>query len=518
MDLKKAITKIDNIAKQLLNTEQKSLAKTILKNSCKNGEVDDKILQFILPIIKTGFVFDKAPEVDQDNIAVIQESKNYRKIGTNGPCHNLIIGENYEVLKNLRLVFSKLDSGERIGLIDVIYIDPPYNTQRSKDEGNDYKEEVSSSGKFIYRDKYKRTGWLNMMDERLRLAKDLLTEDGVIFISIDDSECAYLKVLCDEIFHEDNFISCLTWHSSNTVLKPGKNIRKDHEYILVYSKDITKTAFNKLKGSMDFFNIDNDPKGPWFSANAAPGIGKEEFPITLPNGSVVVRRWGFTKEEYENGSVNLYFKGNNVPRIKVYKSEYIQNKTPSSIISSDIGGTLTTAKNDLKKLYISFDTPKPVKLIKYLLSISTKKSSLVLDFFAGSGTTGQAVMELNEEDGGNRRFILVTNNENNIAKDITYERLYRLINNKAFNNPEITNINIKKWLNNNQVDIFEINHYLCTIDKDPEKLKKLVISELKKLNEDVKFEDLRLNRDLSSLFPYDKSKLNKNEIKDLNKF
>ncbi|URM52986.1 site-specific DNA-methyltransferase [Mycoplasma sp. SG1] len=553
MNLKKAIEKIQNIAKQSFNSEQKKLAEIILRKTSDNGEIDDKIFQFILPIIKTGFVFDKAPEVDQNNIAITQESKNFKRIGTNGVNHSLIIGENYEALKNLKLAFSKLENGKRTGLIDIIYIDPPYNTYKSKEEGNDYKEDIKSSGNFIYRDKYKQTGWLNMMHERLKIAKDLLKDDGVIFISIDDSELGYLIVLCDEIFGEDKFVTAIP---RLTRIGRGGGVDKDlckgHDYILVYSFD---NRFNKIKKrSFKGIEILEDKNGKYIKGDTSPILasksqgyskgGDYDFEyqgkIYKPIDSYGKKNtWLWNKERMEVAAkLGILVVSKNQLRVQKYLDTTFEFKGPykNQMVDKPKNFIFHTGdfmlnkfanlegSSEMKKMFSDYSSdkwftfPKPLSLIKELIKLKVNnENAIILDFFAGSGTTGQAVMELNEEDGGNRKFILVTNNENNIAKDITYERLYRAINGKGSKNQEILwkYSSTKPSLTNNTVNIFEINHYPCSNKEDPDILQELVKSELIKLNPDAKFNYLRLNRDLSSLFPYDKSKLNKTEIKDL---
>lgn len=386
------------------------------------------------------------------------------------PKNAIIVGDNLDALKLLKAAYSEK--------IKMIYIDPPYNTTNENfiypdNFRQDYKkileevglttidengQEVESEDlKFFKNIQGSRThsGWLSFMLPRLKLARDLLKEDGVIFISIDDNEQANLKLLCDEIFGEDNFVACLIWNSINSVLKQSKFIRKEHEYILIYAKDRDNLEFTKLKNTMEFSNPDNDPKGEWFSSNAASpnqNTDKNKFPIKLPNGNECVRSWKFSLDDFQNGKVSLYFKNGNVPRLKIYKSEYDENTQIHSSIFKDLG-SLTTAKTEIKYLFLEckddvFDTPKPINLIKTLLQISTTPNSndIILDFFAGSGTTAQAVMELNAEDKGNREFILVQideeikedksksaydfckkelKSENPVISDITIERVKR---------------------------------------------------------------------------------------------
>jgi adenine-specific DNA-methyltransferase len=210
------LEKIEKIPVASFNREQKEVAKRIIENTPK--EDLDKVYNLITQRVKTGFVFDCAPEVSHNCIALVEENKelfiksdSFALAGNVATEHSLIIGENYDALKNLCATYIDTNGN---GLIDVIYIDPPYNTESAKGEGNDYKEEVAAS-KFIYRDKFTRDGWLNMMNERLKLAQKLLSDKGVIFISIDDSQQAYLKVLCDEVFGEENNIGNIIWLKGN---------------------------------------------------------------------------------------------------------------------------------------------------------------------------------------------------------------------------------------------------------------------------------------------------------------
>ena len=219
--------RIDLIAKESFNLEQKEIAKKLIDVVDVNDL--DAAWGLISQRVKTGFVFDEAPEINHNCVAYIKENKTLgvNLENPNATEHTLIIGENYDALKNLIAVYTDKQGK---GLIDLIYIDPPYGTEKSKKEGNDYKEEVESK-KFIYRDKYTRDGWLNMMNERLKLAKKLLADDGVMFISIDDNEQAYLKVLCDEIFGEDN-VEVMIWHkvdNDSGKLKITYRFRVEHE-------------------------------------------------------------------------------------------------------------------------------------------------------------------------------------------------------------------------------------------------------------------------------------------------
>ena len=354
--------------------------------------------------------------------------------------HKLIIGENYDALQNLLCIYNNR--------IDFIYIDPPYNT------GN----------KFIYKDKMERINWLNMMNERLLLAKQLLSDEGVIFISIDDSEQAYLKVLCDEVFGEDNFVDSLIITN-----RQGKNdskyFRINKEYCLCYSKNIEYLTINnveitnekeytlqdnyKERGKYKLVKLDCSTLG-WVKSLDYPieydgqiiyaGGDKDKWE-DRQRGGASIKDWGWrwSKDKLEWGIKNdfVVFKKNKEGKYQVYTKQYLNCDNEGNIVErtqqpSDIIDNMSTlqSKNELKQLFngiCPFNYAKSVKLIRKLLKLTTKPNSICLDFFAGSGTTGQAVMELNKEDGGNRQFILITNNENNIATDITYERIKRVI-------------------------------------------------------------------------------------------
>ena len=301
-----------------------------------------------------------------------------------------------------------------------------------------------------------RDNLLSMLYPRLQLAKELLSDDGVIFCSIDDRNQAYVKCLFDEVFREDNFVANIVWNSINSVLKQSKFIRKEHEYILCYTKNKENTDFNKLKNTMEFKNPDNDPNGEWFSSNAAAANqedNKNKFPIRLPNGEVCIRNWKFSYDDFKKEKVNLYFKNGNVPRLKIYKKDYDIYTKISSSIFKDLG-SITSAKNEIKAILNDddlFSTPKPKALLKRIIEISTNENDIVMDFFAGSGTTGHATLELNREDGGNRQFILVTNNEptdinpNGIAIDVTSKRLKRIMSGQCYDG----NTSFK-WLEKNK--------------------------------------------------------------------
>ena len=315
----------------------------------------------------------------------------------------LIKGNNLLALHSLKSRF--------LNQVKLIYIDPPYNT------GND---------SFNYNDSFNHSTWLTFMKNRLEVARDLLRDDGVIFVQCDDNEQAYLKVLMDEIFGRENFISCIVWNSIKSVLKNSRFIRKEHEYILIYKLSDELSTFNRLANTMEFQNPDNDPKGEWFSSNAAsPNQDSEtnRFSIKLPNGNECIRNWKFSLNDFRSGKVSLYFSGGNVPRLKIYKSEYnIYTKVSPSIFQEL--GSITSAKQEIKALFSEsntelFATPKPEALLKRIIEISTNENDLVLDFFAGSGTTLAVAHKMK------RRWIGIE--QMDYIESITKERLKKVI-------------------------------------------------------------------------------------------
>jgi len=344
------------------------------------------------------------------------------------PVNFLIEGDNYHSLAVLNFTHQNK--------IDVIYIDPPYNT------GN---QDFIYNDKFIDKeDPFRHSKWLSFMEKRLRLAHRLLKNTGVIFISIDDNEQAQLKLLCDEIFEEKNYIATLIWNKKNVVQNDAKYFSVNHEYVLCYARNIENTVFNLLPRTEElnarYSNPDNDPRGDWTSValQAKSGGVNNIYEITFSNGV----KWKpvagtfprLSKESllraYEEGRLWFGKNGKNVPRLKKYLTEVKQGVVSNSILLPNEVGSTQLAKETLKKILGKniFETPKPTDLIKRFIRLNSDKNGLVLDFMAGSGTTGQAVLELNKDDKGNRKFILCTNNENNICTDVCYPRVEKVIN------------------------------------------------------------------------------------------
>lgn len=424
---------------------------------------------------KYGLFWEEHKErVDQEletKIPVLKENKKKRILESKEKDFNFLIeGDNLHSLYILNKTHKEN--------IDVIYIDPPYNTGK-KD--------------FIYNDKivenedgYKHSKWLSFLEKRLRLAQKLLKPSGIIFISIDDNELAELKLLCDSIFDERNFISILSIENNPKGRKNSNFISTSNEYCLIYAKNKDKSYFlENIPKSIKDLSKDEDGN---YVHNSGKRIlvGKNEFNEEVKDFSsdkhysvyynketndMILRKEAKTSDEDEDlkyaGYERYYSYKNNhfvlntysyhkfyelfqknalaFKDKKIYEKNYstmirmksmVINKSYKAIINNkekdfQIDVKTTSAGTELKKIFntdvIPFNNPKNTGLIKLLLSLIENKNALVLDFFAGSGTTAQAVLELNKEDKGNRRFILCNNNENNICEDITYERIKRVI-------------------------------------------------------------------------------------------
>ena len=351
---------------------------------------------------------------------------------------NLIVqGDNLLALKALLPRYA--------GQVKCIYIDPPYNTGN---EGWAYNDNVNSPeirrwlGEVVGKegetlDRHDR--WLCMMYPRLMLLKQFLREDGAIFVSIDDNEVANLRLLMDEIFQERNFVADFVWEhrksSQNDV-----DVSLSHNYTLCFAKERNNFRLGTLEiDSEKFSNPDNDPRGDWVADPMdAPNIRENlQYPITNPNNGKVFyppegRHWRFTQEKFEQAVADnrIVFgkKGTTKPQYKRFKSEAEEKGVNPFTIWTDTG-TATEGTKDLMEIFggrKAFDTPKPPRFLQRILQIASDKDSLILDSFAGSGTTAHAVLKQNAEDGGNRRFILVEMDEA-IARDVTAERVRRVV-------------------------------------------------------------------------------------------
>lgn len=385
---------------------------------------------------KYGLVWEEhEEEVDvkmKTHIPVFTEVKEKEIVGNSesDEFNFLLEGDN---LHSLRLL-EKTHKGK----IDVIYIDPPYNTG--------HKDFIYDDAFVDRQDGYSHSKWISFMEKRLKIAHSLLKSSGTIFISIDDNEYANLKLLCDEIFGEENMISDIIWNSRKSVSNDAV-VSLNHNYTLVYTRNINE--FNKVKhlfklpnNENGFANPDDDPRGPWkadpFDAPAIrpnltyeiinPNTGEKFLP---PNG----RHWRTEKNKYfellADNRIVFGKTGKSKPQQKRFLYEAKEKgATPKSLW--DDCGTATDGTKELQDIFGSkaFDTPKPTGLIKKIIDLAGDKDSLILDFFAGSGTTAQSVLEKNKEDGGNRHFILCTNNDGNICSEVTYPRICTVITGK----------------------------------------------------------------------------------------
>ena len=360
---------------------------------------------------------------------------------------NIIIeGENLEVLKLL--------SGSYREKIKCIYIDPPYNKDKDfvykdtwKQETKAYWEDsgITQNGIKIdtntISDGRYHSNWLNMMYSRLLIARQLLKEDGVIFISIDDNEVHHLRKLCDDVFGEENFVSEIIWHSKYTTANDAKYVSRQHEYVLLYAKSKENFDIGLLDRTtkMDeaYTNPDNDNRGVWKSTPLHAKSGSSTYKVTFPNGV----DWEPPKGRYPLYSEKdllklfddnrLYFgkSGFGAPNQKSFLTEVKQGKTVGSIWSYSSVGSSHQANEEIASVIGKgiFDNPKTSELIKTIMKTANAKDSIILDFFGGSGTTGQAVMELNKEDGENRKFILVQIPEATDEKSEAFNANYKKI-------------------------------------------------------------------------------------------
>lgn len=381
-----------------------------------------------------------------------------------------IEGENLESLKVLQRSY--------FGKVKMIYIDPPYNTgndhfiypdkfSESREEYlkrvNDMDESgvMTRDGMFHKNSKengHYHSNWLSMMLPRLFLARNLLRDDGVIFISIDDNEVHNLRKLCDEIFGEENFVGELVWKCRNSLQHDEPLISSQTERILFYVNNkflwsSEKNRLNRIRKPFDateYKNPDNDPRGPWLSSGKIRNDGRPSYTVVSPSGKQFTKPWIPTKKEFEKWEKeNLIWWGKNgdsIPRKKSFL-KYFEGNAISDILFDEYTveikdenslkktkqweiGTTETGSKLLKNLFEGvklFDYPKPATLIKYLAEISTNENDIILDFFSGSATTAHAVMQLNAEDGGKRKFILVQLPEKTGETSEAYKAGYKTI-------------------------------------------------------------------------------------------
>ena len=345
---------------------------------------------------------------------------------------NLYIeGDNLEVLKLLQRAY--------LGKVKMIYIDPPYNTGKDfvynddfamsgeemdeamgnvDEEGNRLRRNLDSNPRY-------HSDWCSMIYSRLLVARTLLANDGVIFISIDDKEVHHLRKICDEVFGAGNFLAQVVWERAYAPINLMKHFSPSHDYIVCYAKDVDLAICNGIPRSSEadarYSNPDNDPRGVWQSDNLSvgPAIEANIYPITTPSGRVVEppagRSWSLSAnafaERLRQNRIWFGSDGNGVPRMKRFLSELRKTGvTPMTIWKYEEVGHSQDATKALAGIFDGkkyFDYPKPVDLIKRCISLYSSPDSLILDFFSGSATTAHAVMQLNAEDGGKRKYICV---------------------------------------------------------------------------------------------------------------
>lgn len=425
--------KISGLSKNI-ELEEREKLKSIFPQCFSDGKLDiDKLLSLCGEYIDNDF---EKYKFEWPGKSLCYRLAGQRSTGTLRPCReesvnfdttkNLYIeGDNLEVLKLLQTSYSRK--------VKMIYIDPPYNTGHDfvyeddfKDPIEKYKEITSQTtksnpetmGRF-------HTNWLNMMYPRLRLAANLLRDDGVIFISIDDNEVHNLRKLCDEVFGEENFVAELIWERAYSPKNDAKYISNSHDYVLMYVKKIDDYKIGRLprteEANARYQNPDNDPRGVWKSSDMSVKTYNADcdYPITTPSGRIVEpptgRCWSFTentfKEKLADNRIWFGADGNSVPSVKRFLTELkYDGMAPTSIMFyKEVGHSQEGAKEVTALLEAgAFSGPKPIRLLQRLLVLANlQQDDIILDFFSGSGTTAHAVMQLNAEDGGNRKFIMV---------------------------------------------------------------------------------------------------------------
>ncbi len=411
--------------------------------SCKVVDGKEERYQFTWPDKKKAVLLANAP-INKTLRPCREESVDFDNT------ENLYIeGDNLEVLKLLQETY--------LGRIKMIYIDPPYNTGNDfvyaddfvqstdeyleisgqlDDEGNRLVKNFDNNGRF-------HTDWLNMIYPRLKVAKDLLSDDGAIFISIDDNEKDNMKKVCDEIFGQQNFFSCVSWHRNYASANDSKTFSNVIDYVLIYRKSnlFVRNLLPRTEKQDVLYKYDsNDGKGRWRSDNLSVRTysANYDYPITNPNTGAVYnppsgRSWITNKETMQNwiNENRVFFgqKGDGAPQLKRYLSEVQNGVVPTTYWSYDDCGHNDEARKEVKELFEKppFDSPKPIRLLLQILKIATNKNDLILDFFSGSSTTAHAVMQLNAEDDGHRKFIMVQLPEETDEKSEAYKAGYKNI-------------------------------------------------------------------------------------------
>lgn len=435
-----------------IKIDKTALAQKINTLEELDAETKSQLLELLHERKRYGLIWEeKEEDVEErlrNELPVLQEVKERAILSDDpeAPDHILIEGDNLEALTTLTYTHENQ--------IDVIYIDPPYNTGNKDFVYNDRFVDAD--------DEYRHSKWLSFMAKRLRIAKRLLSDKGVIFISIDDNEQAALKLLCDEIFEEKNFLTSFIWQKK-TGASDANGIATITEYIIAFCKDIsvaneiirqnTEALDTKRYRFQDeFYNV----RGAYYTDSLDRGSVRYSdslnYPIIAPDGTILYPNdrtdfqqdgwtWKWSKEKVawgiKNGFIEIVAndkkKSGWSVRYKIYMNTdnegiLVKKSAPFKNLINNVLNADATA--DIKNIFSSkvFDYAKPLELLSFIVSLHINKSSTILDFFAGSGTTLHAIMQLNADDGGRRKCILVTNNENHICEEVTYERNKRVIN------------------------------------------------------------------------------------------
>lgn len=551
--------------------DRAALIATIRELKELSNEQKSDILQLISEQKTYGIVWEDSPEDVEENlrvnVPVLVEDKDKAIISNadDAPNHILIEGDNLEALTALSYTHE--------GKIDVIYIDPPYNT------GN--KDFVYNDSFVDSEDGYRHSKWLSFMEKRLKIAKKLLSDKGVIFISIDDNEQANLKLLCDEIFRESNCIGPFIQNKMNAK-NDTINIQKNHEYILCYRKQATFSNSNMTKvipniiveqnvikevfqegnefyylndsittrgeggtlkarpnlGYSFYYNPETKELVPWadYDVEIAKTSDREDEVYTddqnlISSGFVIIRPplvrgklgcWTWDINKAKRDIKYLYVKESknrfNVHKrtfvsaefVKEEKGRYYYVERVKSNSRSILDYSTNEGTNAFKSILgdnVDFNNPKNVEMLKYLISTSSKDGSVILDFFAGSGTTLHATMQLNAEDGGHRQCILCTNNENNICEEVTYERNKRVIN--GYTTPKGVEV---EGLHDNSLRYYKIED--VPRDSSTTGLKKLMLASTDLLcikndlyEEQSVFGNIKLRKNIARYFDDGKQKM-----------
>ena len=448
----------DNIHKQQIDKLQQLFPEVVAE-----GKIDWQKLQATLgEAVDLGERYGLSWKGKGDVFAAIQEKTvqtlhpdRANSVDWDTTGNMFIEGDNLAALKILHKAY--------YGKVKMIYIDPPYNTGNDFIYNDDFKQTrrsyeaeagITDDEGNVVRDDglrtntggHKHSNWLNMMYPRLFLARNLLRQDGVIFVSIDDNEVHNLRLMMNEIFGEENFVGQLIWERAFSPKNDAKFISNSHDYVLMYARSINEFSIGRLdrteEANARYSNPDNDPRGPWMSSDISVKTYSiaNDYPITTPSGRVIEppasRCWSLSKkvflERLHDNRIWFGPNGDGVPRIKRFLSE-LRNEgmTPTSLLFHKEVGHSQEGVKQVVELFDGkgyFDGPKPVRLIKRLLTIgNAKNNDIILDFFSGSGTTAHAVAELNAEDGGNRRWICVQLPELTDEKSEAYKAGYRTI-------------------------------------------------------------------------------------------